>query len=337
MSHFCVIVRIPGTVAAGEDLDAAIVAALAPYQENNMGDCPKQFLEFHDEEGEYREGYESGATDMVRCPDGSLVHPWDERFRVPGTIGSGSGTHRVPDGYELVDVPHKERFATFEAFVSDWHGRSERDPEKVRFGYWENPNKKWDWYSVGGRWSGYFPVRPGADYENEDRPGKADIARKREVDFDRVATEQADALVKFHAEWLEFLAGKKFPAFEGPRDKAIRIGLLEVRKGDPLSGEEDRAIPWRDSVQPGDDRAGWHDIYKRVTLEELRADYADTFSPIKGFACLDEKGWHEPGTMGWFACSSDTPETYREHSKMFAAWLRDTDPDAWLVAVDCHI
>ena len=36
---------------------------------------------------EYREEWETGKTDRVKCPDGALVWPWDERFRVKGTFG----------------------------------------------------------------------------------------------------------------------------------------------------------------------------------------------------------------------------------------------------------
>lgn len=32
----------------------------------------------------------------------------------------------------------------------------EVDPVMGKRGYWQNPNAKWDWYQIGGRWSGYF-------------------------------------------------------------------------------------------------------------------------------------------------------------------------------------
>lgn len=50
MSHFCVM-----TVRKkGDSLDKA----MAPYQENNMGDCPKEFLVFTDRETEMRQEWE---------------------------------------------------------------------------------------------------------------------------------------------------------------------------------------------------------------------------------------------------------------------------------------
>ena len=46
MSHFTVAVIT-------ESLDK-VDELLAPYQENNMGNCPKEYLEFYDIEEEYR-------------------------------------------------------------------------------------------------------------------------------------------------------------------------------------------------------------------------------------------------------------------------------------------
>jgi hypothetical protein len=63
---------------------------LAPFQENNMGDCPKEFLEFQED-----------------------------------------------DDYDV-------------------------DVETGKKGHWYNPNAKWDWYSLGGRWSGSIKLKEGA-------------------------------------------------------------------------------------------------------------------------------------------------------------------------------
>lgn len=76
MSHFAVAVISDGTKKVSE--------LLAPYQENNEGTCPKEFLEFHNVEEEHREDYENGGTEYVLMPDGRRLLPWDEEFRVDG-------------------------------------------------------------------------------------------------------------------------------------------------------------------------------------------------------------------------------------------------------------
>lgn len=93
MSHFTVLV-------IGDNVEEQ----LKPYQENNMGDCPKEFLKFHDKEDEIRQNYETGTTEKVKLPDGKLVWAWDERFRIPGTIGNGSDTHKIPDDCQKVTL-----------------------------------------------------------------------------------------------------------------------------------------------------------------------------------------------------------------------------------------
>jgi hypothetical protein len=353
VSHFAVVVRLPGSLSEPEVGDA-VDAALAPYQENNMGDCPKQYLKFNDVTDEYTKEYAESEE-------------------------------------------HRREYPTLDDFISKYAGYK-KDETTGRFGDWENPNRKWDWWAIGGRWSGFFPIksaattktareialdaaiaeaqaglrgattpdarwpfielerrlraelyqevaaaqpgvrlgRPGT-FGNAPERGHGDIVRKREIDWDLVATQTREAIEKFHGEWERFVAGEKFSAIEGPTDKAMRIGLLETRQGPPLPGEEGRAIPWSTLVRPGDTRAHWHYIWTRVSLDDLIAKYADAFAPISGYAYLDETGWHEPGRMGWFGCSSDTPETLLESKRSFTQWLKETPDDAWLVAVDCHI
>lgn len=158
MSHFAVAV----IVHDGGCLDGL----LAPYQENNMGDCPRKYLEFVSVEEEYRERYETEGTRKVQTPDGRLLWPWDEELRVPGTIGTGSGTHKVPEGYEEKEIKFTELYPTFETFMVDYAGYDDGpDPEAGKYGYWENPNRKWDWWQVGGRYSNWFKTKDGREVD----------------------------------------------------------------------------------------------------------------------------------------------------------------------------
>lgn len=77
MSHFTVAVFSDGTKSVEE--------LLAPYQENNMGDCPKKYLKFISESEENRKIWENETTEKVRLLDGSLVWPWDNILYRPIT------------------------------------------------------------------------------------------------------------------------------------------------------------------------------------------------------------------------------------------------------------
>lgn len=102
MSHFAV------AVFCHTDDGAELERLLAPYQENNMGDCPKKYLTFFKDED---------------C-----------------------------------DV----------------------DEETGERGYWENPNKKWDWWLIGGRYSNWFKTKAGQTV-NYSQIGDLDLSLDQEM------------------------------------------------------------------------------------------------------------------------------------------------------------
>lgn len=55
---------------------------LAPYQENNMGDCPKEYMQFTSTSKEEKEYYENGTTERFVTDDGKYLSTWDSCFEV---------------------------------------------------------------------------------------------------------------------------------------------------------------------------------------------------------------------------------------------------------------
>lgn len=131
---------------------------LAPYQENNIGDCPEEYLEFYDIEIEERRKYESDEPQLscIKGPDGALYSPFSSQFMVKDE--KGVYMPKCPPGYERVEVPYKEVYKTFEEYMEECCGYR-KDEKTGRYGYWENPNATWDWYEIGGRWQGALLVR----------------------------------------------------------------------------------------------------------------------------------------------------------------------------------
>lgn len=137
MSHFTVAVFVP-EAANQEDAVAQAKTMLRPYQENNMEDCPKEYLEFNDLEDEYREEYETGTTThAILKADGTFDGwAWDSKYesplykefkrRDPFEIKldeeikamKESGLHRVlPEGARAdEEVPYSVVYPTFDAF-----------------------------------------------------------------------------------------------------------------------------------------------------------------------------------------------------------------------------
>ena len=59
-------------------------------------------------------------------------------------------------------------YETLEDFASEYHGYIKAEDEEV-WGRFTNPKSKWDWYQIGGRWSGIFKIK---DIEQDDTKEK---------------------------------------------------------------------------------------------------------------------------------------------------------------------
>lgn len=149
MSHFTVMV-------IGESPEEQ----LAPFQENNMGDCPEQFLKY-----KYNDiWFENEKSARLDC---------------------------------------KNRLIKFD--------KSE--------GWAENPNAKWDWFVLGGRWSGMIKLKDGAK-GNVGRPGtfgnETGIDQAKKGDIQNIDELETFAILK-DGKWYErrkmgwwaFVSGEK--------------------------------------------------------------------------------------------------------------------------------
>jgi hypothetical protein len=217
VSHFCVLV-------IGENVEQQ----LAPYQENNMGDCPKEYLAF------------------VEAEDCKV------------------------------------------------------DPETGKRGYWENPNKKWDWYRIGGRYAGRLKVNDGVAAIAPERlwdgleiaPGFVDQARAGDIDWGGMRQKRLADRANW---WAEYEA--------------------KVR-----TGRDRKFAAYEYGVQEGD----------------TRETYISRGEEFSCFAVVKDGRWYEKGEMGWWATVSNEKEAaaWQEELK---ALLSGLPPDTLLTVVDCHI
>lgn len=227
MSHFTVLV-------VGEDPEKQ----LAPFQENNMGDCPREYMKYH--------------------------------------------------------VVDKETYETKEVLDG------ERPLAEGEEGYWENPNRKWDWYSLGGRWTGFFKVKEGSTYAGlHGKPGvpalvggdpppsadSADMARKGDIDWNAMAEENRERLGKWYDEhWSE-------------------TQLVEIYGYNPA----------------------WS-----------REEFIGQYEYPSTFAVLKDGKWYEKGQMGWWGIVTDgKPED--QWLKEWAKLVKGLPDDTLLSVYDCHI
>jgi hypothetical protein len=151
MSHFTVLVEVP--------LDSSLEQMMIPFFE--QGEKGDFFMVFGPETVSLRDEYKNKTVQKIVMPDGSFKNKWDDEFRVKGTIGIGGNSHKVPEDLERRDILFQDLYDTFEEFLEDWHGMTkEHHFYDGEWGYWSNPNAKWDWYTPGGRWSQLLRLKP---------------------------------------------------------------------------------------------------------------------------------------------------------------------------------
>jgi hypothetical protein len=188
-------------------------------------------------------------------------------------------------------------------WMIDWHGYK-YNGELQSWGYYKNPQQKWDWYSVGGRWSGFFLLKNGAtgklgmpgiygrEEENE-LPNRADQAKKGDIDWEGMRQNQIENSKKL---WQKVV------------------------------------VEGKDKYQP-DELNFLYGITPEDTIEtfvEKRSKFPATFAVLK------DGNWYEKGKMGWWGITTDEkPDSEWENE--FQKLIEDLPDDTLLTVVDCHI
>jgi len=77
-------------------------------------------------------------------------------------------------------------------------------------------------------------------------------------------------------------------------------------------------------------------LKSKYPTEEVYKNY---FTKFYTYAVLTPDGeWHEPGKMGWWGCSSASPEEEIEFKKNYEEkFIKAANPNWELTIVDCHI
>ena len=82
--------------------------------------------------------------------------PFCEQTDNPEYLEFNDETEEAEEKYET----EKDKYSTFEEFVSEYYGYEWNETEGG-YGYYTNPRAKWDWYQLGGRWTGFFKMKQG--------------------------------------------------------------------------------------------------------------------------------------------------------------------------------
>jgi hypothetical protein len=264
----------------------------------------------------------------------------------------------IPEGYEEIEIPTRETM-TFLDWVVDYTGRKAvphgTQPDLAgdhKYGYVQldaegnvekvfdrtNPNAKWDWWTVGGRWDGFLMLKEGA-FGIKGRPGLMGTRSKNDgVSSCRWGDVDAEgmraAAEKRAAEDYDFIAGiiagREFQAWDEmndalPKEERYTDAVRRAYHDQPVI--KDLASN-RDAM-----RWNGYGAYKKPRdqfLAEARAGALTLFGVVK------EGRWYERGSMGWWGAVHDEKDDgawQREYAKL----LDGLPADSWVTVVDCHI
>lgn len=176
-----------------------------------------------------------------------------------------------------------------------------------------NPNSKWDWYQLGGRYSGRLILKESTkgklgdltlladeaykkEYEKWKKTGvKADQARKKDIDFDKMLK---DRIYTAKEEYAKFK--KEYLLAQTDNEKNTICFMYEINPD---------------------------------TTEE---QYLKDIVAFSSFAVLKNGEWFERGEMGWWGMVKDEKEN-DVWQKEFDKLIKDLPENTLLSIYDCHI
>lgn len=216
----------------------------------------------------------------------------------------------TPDEVDALLAPFIEQVEPYSPYaVFEEDEDYEVDAATGKPGHWYNPNARWDWYCVGGRWAGQLKLLEGktgkygswyTPEEQEKLPkGRCDSANVQDCDFSQD---------------------------EEAYKKAIRFWEVAV-EGKPRTAEEKDAF---------------FGIYlpkyyiQQYGTKENFARHQSIFLP---YAYVTPDGeWHETGHMGWWGMDDATAESRETFLESFEAFLKEAqEQNLFITIVDCHI
>lgn len=260
--------------------------------------------------------------------------------------------HCMPEGFQEVECKISD-LMSFTAYCIEYHEITAVPAGEVpdltgehKFGYClldeagnvakvvrrTNPNKKWDWYQLGGRWTGFFRLK-------EDAAGGqkyVDAAPKADIDFARMRSE------------AEAKAAQKFDAVRSIIEPHLPLTSWSTlwEKYCPEHGEAELpggiiAARRAYSTQPAVKALRETERFCFEDAEDYTGDRNEFIrragtASYTTFAVVKDGKWYERGEMGWWGIVLN-----EKHNSVWGdefAKLIDSLPEDTLLSVyDCHI
>lgn len=321
MSHFTVLVATKGNT------EKQLEEALQPFHEYECTGIKDKYVErvVCDDYSE-----EEFNNDTIPCfvkESGEVYCTRYDRVKAEpffkrSGLGVGSNDELVlPDWLSEKDIPANEYYSSFLEYLKDWCGI---DVDGEYYDYedgvlytYTNPNKKWDWWMIGGRWSDKLIKKDGT---------RCDSAIKQDIDFDAMKKASVDLKLPDYKLAQQAFAGEDFTSwYDLLSDKSMsRDEARELYHSQPAIKRFKKAFdsPFASAED--------------FNMSESEFIKDAEFAGVSTFAVLFDGKWIEKGDMGWWGCVSNEKEK-SEWRDTFLTALDHIPDDYCLTVVDCHI
>jgi len=246
--------------------------------------------------------------------------------------------HSMPAEKQTTDA-WKKHIAKYleleEKYLKEIIAKTKSDPKcpdckgKGKYMTTYNPDSKWDWYQMGGRWSGFFKLTPNAK------------AKRKAFEAKRLkATKLASAHIGVKPFLLGALIGegkivdKIFDVDQCKKGDVDWKGMVEGNKQrsiDLFNEMKAKAMNEDKEVSPSN-LEFIYGIKPDQTVEEFAEEEAKVFT----FAVVKDGKWYQKGDMGWWGMTSNE----KDDDKWIKEWnklVMSLPPDTLLTMYDCHI
>lgn len=387
MSHFAVLITLPGDVTP-ETLEAEIGRRLARYDEGLAVEPYREYEDGAADDHWWVGSVRRGAQE--HRDDAPIEIRHDGPVDKPGKIYKSGAGYVTEDEYVAMEKAERADDAVWAEQLGEhpswedvvrlynekWHpgneiavqgdvstNRLQYEEESGRAYEWStyNPDAKFDYWRIGGRWGGYFRLKADAPGVVRARSGwdspkvtqsgiRGDAALKGLIDFEAM---RQDAAVEAHETWdaWEQLVREQFQLYNEPPKswryfidlkEAGEIDLGEARRryhDQPLI-KQLRKSQFGDAAPGPLARIAWDDdpvaTFGSTTREEYVAQRRLAAVPAYALVTLDGE-WIAPGRMGWFGMSSDGEDEREGYRRQVNEYLDSLSDDTLIVALDLHI
>lgn len=225
-------------------------------------------------------------------------------------------------------------YENIDDFAKEWSGVIKKEDGK--FYKKTNPNAKWDWYQLGGRWSGFFKLKDGRQgnagehsglLTEQCKPGYADQCLKKDIDFTFMKEKAKEKATKSY-----FLAQSVINEESYEKWSSVLKRFENIDDARNFYNSQEVVKRWNKNRGTFGFFSNPEDF--DISKEEFIKSKVNTC--LTTYAFIKEDNWVARGEMGWFGLSKDE-FSKEDWDEKFLKMLEELPEDTMLSIYDCHI